>query len=125
MDRKRWLEKQSDKSRAEYFHAQRRASERYGIAVTPEIYTSLCKDIQSASQNTEYVGKQTNRITVWAVQHECHRLLAVYDKQRHRIVTFLPPDVEVQVRARSPKRRREVDVEWPPQNVVPLTAFGK
>lgn len=95
--------KPRSKASAQYLHAKRRALERYGIELTKDSYTALCKDIQNGIGVC--LGKQSNRLTVWRINVlrpesltrpgpaetvPCH---VVYDKTRHRIVTFLPADI--------------------------------
>jgi hypothetical protein len=89
-----------NKASAQYLHAKRRAMERYGIILDKDSYLALCRDIQEG--RGECLGKQSNRLTVWRISAEAfniekgrHPVKAnvVYDKTRHRIVTFLPRDI--------------------------------
>jgi hypothetical protein len=128
----KWLGDPASKERAEYEHSKRRALERYKIDLTPQLYQELCRDVRRQSWNVTFLGRQTNRLTVWAILHVQQRLLVVYDKQRHRIVTFLPPDVTdahgvstvegaVGVKADPrPRKQRFTDETWPPPGVVPI-----
>lgn len=87
------------KAEAQFRHAQRRAAERYGITLGWGEYLGLCRQIQDGWG--EYLGKQSNRVTVWRVDAMATidevlvpvRAVVVYDKLRHRIVTFLPKDI--------------------------------
>lgn len=87
------------KASAQYLHAKKRAAERYGLELNREIYGRLCQAIQDGKG--QCMGKQSNRLSVWRIQvitgaevpfkaTECN---VVYDKQRHTIVTFLPPGI--------------------------------
>lgn len=92
------------KASAQYLHAKKRAQERYGLELTKESYLALCRDIQEGRGTC--LGKQSNRLSVWKLQIVVHPEVArgpkmtivtsanvVYDKQRHTIVTFLPPGI--------------------------------
>ncbi len=79
------------KASAQYLHAKKRASERYGITLTKDSYRVLCKMIQDGQGKC--LGKQSNRLTVWKLQLAEFPVNVVYDKERHTIVTFLPPGI--------------------------------
>lgn len=85
------------KASAQYLHAKKRALERYGVVLDKESYLALCKEIQDGKH--EYLGKQSLRLTVWKIAIKriddtgtewVTSANVVYDKTRHRIVTFLP-----------------------------------
>ncbi len=76
------------KKKSQFQHAQRRACQRYGLTVGPRKYEELCKKIQQ--QDCVFLEKQSNRVTMFAVQMEEQWLPVIYDKDRHSIVTFLP-----------------------------------
>lgn len=85
------------KASSEYLHAKRRALERYGLALNKEMYLGLCADIQNGLGVC--LGKQSNTRTVWKIKaptvndfgfQDHIACNVVYDKSRHRIVTFLP-----------------------------------
>lgn len=92
-----------NKAQAQMRHAIHRAQERYGLELNRDTYASLCQDIQNGVG--VYLGKQSNRLSVWRITAilpetlespgpvgtvTCHVL---YDKERHTIVTFLPPGI--------------------------------
>jgi hypothetical protein len=88
------------KASAQYLHAKRRAAERYGVILDKDMYQQLCRDIQE--NRGECLGKQSNRLTVWRINviattdfgdQVPTTAEVVYDKQRHRIVTFLPREI--------------------------------
>lgn len=70
-------------------HAQRRAWERYGLAIDRGLYRHLIKIIQAG--NSTFLQKQTNRVSVHEVLYQDVTYRVVYDKSRKTIVTFLPP----------------------------------
>jgi hypothetical protein len=84
------------KAASEFRHAQRRAKERYGIELNKDRYMQLCTQVKDGKG--QYLGKQSLRLSVWRIDAQddsgkAVRPVVIYDKQRHRIVTFLPPDV--------------------------------
>lgn len=84
------------KAASQFRHAARRAQERYGLDLNKDRYRQLCQFVQDG--HGECLGKQSNRLTVWrivvpldgGIHLTCN---VVYDKQRHTIVTFLPPGI--------------------------------
>lgn len=79
------------KQAAQFRHAVKRARERYGLELDRDQYMVLCQQIQDGVG--EYLGRQSNRLTVWRIGYGGCSYNVVYDKQRHRIVTFLPPGI--------------------------------
>lgn len=107
------------KAACQFRHAARRANLRYGLVLHKDRYLQLCKLIQDGRGTC--LGRQSNRLSVWrieVVRTEADALLleekrteianvvcglaevkkvsicnVVYDKQRHRIVTFLPEGI--------------------------------
>jgi hypothetical protein len=83
------------KASAQYLHAKKRALERYGLELNKDSYRGLCKMIQD--NQGRCLGKQSLRLSVWAldldVGSEIITCNVVYDKERHTIVTFLPPGI--------------------------------
>lgn len=83
------------KAASEFRHAQKRALERYGIELNKDRYMQLCKQVQE--NQGKYLGKQSLRLSVWRIETqntagEQISSVVIYDKSRHRIVTFLPAD---------------------------------
>lgn len=92
------MAKATSKAVAEMRHAIRRATERYDLDLTEDSYLKLCRQVQDGKG--QFLGRQTNRLTVWRItadresrfEKEAVTANVVYDKLRHRIVTFLPPE---------------------------------
>lgn len=92
-----------NKAACQFRHAARRANARYGLVLHKDRYLQLCKLIQDGRGTC--LGRQSNRLSVWrieVVRTDADALLdgqkvsicnVVYDKQRHRIVTFLPEGI--------------------------------
>lgn len=78
------------KKKSQYQHAQKRASERYGLTVGHKTYEELCRKIQK--HDCVFLEKQSNRVTMFAVCIEGEWMPVIYDKDRHSIVTFLPKE---------------------------------
>ena len=76
------------KRKSQYQHSQRRASERYGMTVGHNLYDRLCERIQRA--DCVFLERQSNRVSVFAVEIDGAWVPVVYDKARHAISTFLP-----------------------------------
>ncbi|MFH0873975.1 MAG: hypothetical protein V1846_04045 [Candidatus Komeilibacteria bacterium] len=77
-------------------HAKRRAWERCGLALTKADLSDIVRQIRLQSERAIFVRRYSNRVSLWLVSINVpdekpthHRVL--YDKQRHQIVTFLPP----------------------------------
>lgn len=85
------------KASAQYLHAKKRAAERYGLELTKEHYQTLCLAIQRGEGT--FLGRQSNRVSVWQITvyrastNDFPKVNVVYDRQRHTIVTFLPPGI--------------------------------
>lgn len=78
------------KSELQREHAKKRAMERYGLTLNREQYGELVKKIQRG--NARLMQKQSLRVSVWEIEIRGFKVLVVYDKKRHNIVTFLPPE---------------------------------
>ena len=83
------------KAASEFRHAQKRALERYGIELNKDRYMQLCAQVKEG--RGVYLGKQSLRLSVWRIETtnaagEQVTPVIIYDKNRHRIVTFLPAD---------------------------------
>lgn len=73
-------------------HARRRFAERYDRTLSVEEYSIFCKMIIDRTNNVCYIKKESNIKTHWVIEFHDMKILAVYDKLRHGIVTFLPFD---------------------------------
>ena len=71
-------------------HAKRRLAERYGILLNREQYQTLREVIRSHDALTIIKDGPT---TIKRVLWEGQNLIAVYNRNTHEIVTFLPPDL--------------------------------
>jgi hypothetical protein len=88
-------------------HAKIRAAQRYGLTLNRHQYRAIVDKIRGAK--AQFLGRESARLTHWAVEWEGRTLHAVYDSKRHAIVTFLPPGSEVrQVWDKAPEWFREV-----------------
>ena len=52
----------------------------------------LCSLIKERKENVTLIDKQTNRVSVYKIKCDLHKeeIVAVYDKKRGKICTFLP-----------------------------------
>lgn len=78
------------KAKCQQLHAIKRAASRYGINLDKDNYKELCQQIKD--QKGTFIRKQSNRISIWAITFKNKEVLVAYDKLRHTIVTFLPPE---------------------------------
>lgn len=74
-----------NKRKAQRIHAMRRGLERIGVL--PNI-SALVRQIQTGQ--AQFVRRQSNRVTHWRMEIAGKPVIAVYDKRRKMIVTFLP-----------------------------------
>lgn len=68
-------------------HAIKRCGERLGIDLTDRDYDELIKEIQEGK--AIHHSKQSNRVSRFKITIQGEEVLAVYDKHRKTIVTFL------------------------------------
>jgi hypothetical protein len=80
------------KSTSQRYHAQKKFFERYESPLTKDQYNMLCSLIKDKKINVTLLDKQTNRVSVYKIYCDLHKepIIAVYDKQRKKICTFLP-----------------------------------
>lgn len=69
-------------------HAKGRALERYDLDLNRHDLLAIVRLIQN--QQGRFVERQSIRVSVWDVTYREKVVRAVYDKERHSIVTFLP-----------------------------------
>lgn len=69
-------------------HTKMRAAQRYDVWLSSDDVKSLVAQIQNGK--AEFVDRQSNRVTLWIVEHQGTKIRVVYDKQRKSIVTCLP-----------------------------------
>jgi hypothetical protein len=77
------------KAEAQRRHAKRRAKERIGINLDDEFYDELVLMIQRGK--AEFAGRDSKAFSKWRFYFNSKPYIAVYDKKRKTIVTFLPP----------------------------------
>lgn len=76
------------KHKAQILHARKRAKERLGVNLTPDLRQRLIRDIQKGF--ARFLYRQSGRISVWEVFVLGRKATVIYDTDRHSIVTFLP-----------------------------------
>jgi hypothetical protein len=69
-------------------HAWKRLLQRFGIAVHLTQLDQMVEDIQAGKYRL--LQRQSRRVSVFAVTVEGHDIAAVYDRERHAVITFLP-----------------------------------
>lgn len=94
--------KLSVKSEAQRSHAKRRFSERFDYALAVDEYEDMIWKIQHGE--AKHLCKQTNRLHVYRVDSPVGSVLAVYDKSRGTITTFLTDDMEARALMERPKQ---------------------
>jgi len=62
--------------------------ERYGIEVTPDLYSRLRAQVRHG--RASFVCKTNNRLSVFTVRVDNKRIPVVYDRLRGTLVTALP-----------------------------------
>lgn len=67
-------------------HARKRLRQRFGIDGAG--VSEAIRLIQTGK--AEFIKRQSLRVTIWAIQLDGKEVIAVYDKVRNTIVTFLP-----------------------------------
>jgi hypothetical protein len=75
------------KAKQQKAHAKRRANLRMGISLSDNEYNDLIKHIQSGA--AKFHSRQSNRISKFIVTINDEDYIAVYDRVRKVIVTFM------------------------------------
>ena len=78
------------KAVCEMRHSQKRAWERFGMRLSDDDYRELCRAVQGGQ--ARFILAQSRRISLHEVQFGGQRMVAVWDKARSRICSFLRPD---------------------------------
>lgn len=73
-------------------HAIRRCNQRLGFLLSDNEYDTLVQSIQDG--NATFHSKQSNRISRFKLDIRGVEAIAVYDKHRKTIVTFLTEDID-------------------------------
>lgn len=85
-----------EKKHAQRAHTKRRLQTRFGTSVNHAGYRQLVFDIQEG--RAKFLGRQTDRVSLFLITHEGKEMKALYDKKRGTIVTVLPTDWPVTIR---------------------------
>jgi len=88
----------NSKAKRQKGHAKRRARERYGLNLRQHEYDELVRRIKN-NIDCRFLQRQSNRVSLFAIKMDGNWLPVVYDKQRHTVVTILPPEALDQYRA--------------------------
>jgi hypothetical protein len=99
------------KTECEVLHAKRRCLERVGVELSKTLRREIVGKIQSGK--LQVVRKQSNRVTVFRHTLNEREFDIVYDNKRHRIVTFLYPEIEGEPYVPVPER----PVRTPQENI--------
>lgn len=97
------------KEKCQVLHAKRRALQRYNVALNNHSYGILVRQIQTGKSKP--FGSQSLSRTLHLVTQEEEwgnkiKMLAVYDKRRGTIATFLPRNLIEQIEGKS---REEIE----------------
>jgi len=79
-----------NKDKAVRIHAKRRLGERFGVFANRNVIQDVVRQIQNGT--AVFAGRQSVRKTCWKVLVDGKPMIAVYDKQRKTVLTFLPPE---------------------------------
>ena len=77
-----------NKSKSQIRHARMRALERFDVVLNDKDYEDLCRQIRKGLSKP--VFKQSNRVSIHEVTFQGKIMVAVYDKERKTIASFLP-----------------------------------
>ncbi len=80
------------KAASQEIHARRAAKKRYGADLGLLGMCEIRDQIQEG--RSRLLERQSNRVAIHEVQWGGQAMVAVYDAQRHTLVTFLPADFE-------------------------------
>lgn len=72
-------------------HAVNRAYLRYEVNITETDIAKMCRMIQ-AHERCTLIEKQSNRVSIYKLNYNEQEMMAVYDRLRNVIVSFLPLD---------------------------------
>ena len=64
--------------------------ERHGLTLTQTQHDELVKQIQTG--RATFIERQSNRVTLWSIQHSGTEVRVVYDRNTKNIVTALPTE---------------------------------
>jgi len=86
------------KVRAVRKHAAKRFQERFGEELDGKLLDEIIRDIQYG--RAKFIGKQSNKISIFEVQKKNKQIRVVYDKKYNTPVTFLTMDMNPYVMER-------------------------
>jgi hypothetical protein len=78
------------KAKKQSRHARRRARERYALDLHQDAQQQIIRMIQDGE--ARFIRRQSQRVSLWEVEHDGLRLPIVYDRKRKTIVTVLPQE---------------------------------
>jgi hypothetical protein len=79
-----------EQDKAVRIHAKRRLGERFGVSANRNVIQGVVRQIQSGT--AVFACRQSVRKTCWKVLVDGKPMIAVYDKERKTVLTFLPPE---------------------------------
>lgn len=85
-------QKRKGKALAQEKHSQRRAHDRYGVALGARVQAEIVAKIQEGKSTP--LWRTSNRVTVHDVALEDQTYRVAYDAQRKTIATFLSLDMD-------------------------------
>jgi hypothetical protein len=80
------------KKECEVIHAKRRLYERYGLELKKDQRERIIQFIRKRDARARFVKRMSLRLSCYFVWAYERWLPLVYDKRRHELVTFLPPN---------------------------------
>lgn len=83
------------KTTAQRKHAKKRAEERFGVTLNRDDLRNVASEIRA--NKCKFHKTISNRVTAWIVRlpGAAEDSIALYDKNRKNVITFLPLDYEV------------------------------
>lgn len=80
------------REKSQFAHCQRRARQRYGIELTEDLYRAWIDAIQGRNNaiRRRPLGKESLRLTHFAIAHGDIEIPVVYDRKTKTIKTVLP-----------------------------------
>jgi hypothetical protein len=77
-----------NKTRCQQIHFRRRCTERLGFVPSKRELEELINKIQS--NKSQFIERQSHRITVWRDNFKDIDIILIYDKIRKQIITVMP-----------------------------------
>lgn len=73
------------------YHAKKRAWERFGLSLNNDNINDIVKVIQK--NEAKFIDRESLRVSRWLLDVSGVTVVAVYDKTRKTIITFLSPEM--------------------------------